>query len=61
MTYMILDSNGNALDSFNTFSVAALLLEEIVRQNPDYKDEFVIVEYDEEGHAINACKYEDLI
>ena len=60
MTYMIIDSRGNAIDSFETFRLAVGVLKMIVEHEPEAKDELVIVEYDSKGHAINACKYEDL-
>ena len=58
---MILDDYGNAIGSYETFSEAAESLKSIVGADETAADDCVIIEYDKKGHAINACKYEDLL
>ena len=58
---MIFDDHGNAIGSYETFARAAEVLKELVEEDYIAKDECAIFEYDENGHVINACKYEDLL
>ncbi len=61
MTYMIFNiTSGNAVDSFENFNSAAESLKKICELEPECKEELSIIEFDSKGHAINACKYEDL-
>lgn len=58
---MIFTSSGNAFNSYKTFESAAEYLIKIVEDEPECKDELVLMEFDENGLAVNAFRYEDLI
>jgi hypothetical protein len=53
--YVILDSTGNLVDSFDRENEARSALDDIVRQDPDSADEYALLVYDEDGHPTGAA------
>jgi hypothetical protein len=53
--YVILDSTGNLVDSFDTEAEAHAELERIVKQDPDAADEYAMIQYDDHGHPVGEA------
>jgi hypothetical protein len=50
--FVILDSTGNLVESFDEETGAREAMERIVRQDPDSADEYAMLRYDATGHPI---------
>jgi hypothetical protein len=61
MTYMILDSTGSAIASFDDETAARATLRAIVAHEPEAADHVVLIAYDDDGRPQGeAATYEDL-
>jgi hypothetical protein len=55
MTYMLLDSVGNAINAFGDELEARAALRAIAEAQPDAADHVLLLAYDEDGHPIGEA------
>ena len=60
MTFVILASTGNLIDSFDDESEALAALDAIVHADPDAAGEVALIEYDDEGMPVRDAVGPDL-
>jgi hypothetical protein len=61
MTYMILDSTGSAVASFDDETAARATMRAIVQYEPEAAEHVVMIAYDDDGTPVNdAVTYDDL-
>jgi len=53
--YVILDSTGSLVDSFDHEREARLALERIVRQDPGAASDYAMLEFDDAGHPLGEA------
>jgi hypothetical protein len=53
MTYVILDSSANLVESFDRESEARKLLEAIVRADPESAGDYALIGYDDAGQPLS--------